>query len=178
MARVTDPNDYDVRTERAQEAGQEANERDPREHPFGFYSYGDAPGAIGGGVGAFLWFPTRDSLLAYFSEHLTYQNPGPESSDETKVDASVKSALATFEGSGGPLESLIPVLNPILRNYSQIEWIGAFKDLAAGEREFEKGVRTSFRDSDEAEEEQKDPSSPIEPDEMDDFMEYLTSYGI
>jgi hypothetical protein len=146
MAQTPNPNEYDVRTERAQAAGNEAQDRDPREHPFGFYSYGDAAGAIGGGVGAFLWFPTRESLLAYFSEHLTYQNPGPASSDETKVDASVRSALATFEGSGGPLESLIPVLNPILRNYSQIEWIGEFKDLAAGEQEFEKGVRTSFRE--------------------------------
>jgi hypothetical protein len=175
MAGVPDPNDYDVRTERAQAAGEEANGRDPREHPFGFYSYGDAPGGIGGGVGVLLWFPTPESLLAYFSEHLTYQCHGPASSDETAVDASVKSAVATFEASGEPLENLIPVLNPILHNYSQIEWIGEFKDLAAGEREFEKRVRSSFRDADE--EEENNPSSPIGPDQTDDFVEYLATYG-
>jgi hypothetical protein len=175
---VPDPYDYDVRPERAQAAGEEAYGRDPREHPFGFYSYGDAPGSNWRGAGASLWFPTRESLLAYLSEHLTYFCPGPAYSDHTKVDASVKSAVAAFEGSGGRLENLIPVLNPILRHYSQIDWIGGFKDLVAGEREFEKQVRTSFRNVEKDGQKQKNASSPIELDEKDDFVEYLTTYGL
>ena len=140
MVENSDLADYDERREAAQDACAESSGRDPREHPFGFFAYGDAPGGIGGGTGVFQWYDSRDALLTDIASHITYANPGPSSSDVTQVDAAVKKAVAEFSKTDQPLQNLIVILNPILRRYSQFEWIGTFDSLKSADGEFETRV--------------------------------------
>lgn len=39
--------------------------REPKSKSWGMYSYGDAPPAIGGGMGAFTWFDSKTALLKF-----------------------------------------------------------------------------------------------------------------
>jgi hypothetical protein len=60
--------DPEALTEQCNDAMSESNSRNPLEFPWGLFSWGDAPPAIGGGVGAFQWFPQLDELLAFVTD--------------------------------------------------------------------------------------------------------------
>lgn len=54
--------EMDRLSEEAQDVALAASEFVPKHESWGFESYGDASGGIGGGVGGFLWFDSREAL--------------------------------------------------------------------------------------------------------------------
>lgn len=64
------------------------------------------------------------------------------------------------------------ILNPMLKGYLQIEWIGTLDDLSHGNTPYARTLRRTFRG-----EETKDAAKPITPKEQKDFLAFLTTYG-
>jgi len=59
----------------AAEAGQQASSRKPQLGMWGAWIYDDGHPAMGGGVGGFSWFDSRDDLLDYMREYLPFISP-------------------------------------------------------------------------------------------------------
>lgn len=147
----------------------------PKSTSWGMYSYGDAPAAIGGGVGAFTWFDSRSALLKFVTEALPFSPPGPHDSDPLAVADKVKSLVTQIRAGDLDLESARRKLNTVLRAYSQIEWIGTFKDLKDGNGAYAKRIIKEFRES-QALPVGKAPVA-VSRTQLKDFKEFLASYG-
>ena len=168
-----DTEEYAHREEAAREATEVATSRKPRASFFGFFAYGDAPGAIGGGIGMFQWFSSRKALLDHLAEHLTYQSPGRHDTDPFAVQAAVKRIVEKFRKVDAPLKLLISRLNAQLRTYSQITWIGTLADLKAAKGKYERKLRQDFRDSVDSDR----GTLSIQRSEAADFLDFLSEYG-
>jgi hypothetical protein len=123
-----------------------AAERAPLKNTWGIFSYGDAPAAIGGGVGCFLWFKGREQLLEFVANQLTFLAPGRADIDPGRVLSAVKQIVRQVEDGHLTIADAIPQLNSALRHFSQIEWIGTFEGLIAGSGDFERGLRRWYRE--------------------------------
>ena len=145
-------------------------ERIPENSTWGFYSYGDAPGGIGGGSGCFLWFESKEDTLDYIGRLLAVSPSGPSSSDYPAILQSTAAIVREWEAEKINTTSALDRLNTVLRHHSQIEWCGQFEELISGESEFAKGVRSTVRDD--------ESSDSIKPEELQDFLEELSLYGI
>ncbi|GHF12530.1 hypothetical protein GCM10017044_03110 [Kordiimonas sediminis] len=142
---------------------------------WGMYSYGDAPGALGGGFGSFVWFATQPELLKFISETLPYAPPGPSSSDENEVALSVNRIVSELDSCQRTLLESIEQLNGALKAYSQITWIGTYGDLKASGNAFAVTVRSEFR---EFNDDSVNEGRPVSNDEQADFLEFLSTYGV
>jgi hypothetical protein len=168
-----DTEEYERRAEAAREVGSAASSRTPHANSFGFFAYGDAPEAIGGGIGVFQWFASSKALFDYLADHLTYMNAGQSGTDPFATHVAVKNAVNKFRKVDAPLKLLIPKLNRLLRTYSQITWIGTLRDLKEGNGKYERGLRKEFRESLESEA----GTRPIQRSEVAEFLEFLSQYG-
>jgi hypothetical protein len=150
--------------------------REPKATSWGMYSYGDAPAAIGGGMGAFTWFDNKTSLLKFVAEVLPFCPPGPRMSDPLAVDAKVREVLAGVRAGDIDLEKARRKLNVVLRSYSQIEWIGTFKGLKDGDGTYARKLVKEFRRSCDL----PVGAAPvaITRSQVEDFKEFLAEYGI
>ena len=117
---------------------------------FGFFSYGDAPAGIGGGAGVFLWFANEKEALDHIEQVLPFDPPGPHDMSPELVASEVQKINEKRLNSAGEdeyeMQELISDLNKVLRQFSQIEWMGQFEELVSGEvkTDFEKQVRETF----------------------------------
>jgi hypothetical protein len=150
--------------------------RVPKATSWGIYSYGDAPAAIGGGMGSFIWFDNKTALLKFVAEVLPFCPPGPSSSDLLAVEAKVREVLAGVKAGDLDLEKARKRLNVVLRSYSQIEWIGTFKGLKDGNDAYSRKLIKQFRRSREL----PVGAAPvaITRSQVEDFKEFLAEYGI
>jgi len=82
--------------EEAQQQGSAGSEFEPTDETWGFFSYGDAPPAIGGGIGSFLWFSSREELLDYVGRLLPFLAPGPGEADHLAVTAAGEAVVRRF----------------------------------------------------------------------------------
>ncbi len=150
--------------------------RQPKSSSWGMYSYGDAPPAIGGGMGAFTWFDSRTALLNFVAEVLPFSPPGPGNSDPLTIAAKVQDVLSGVSTGVLHLEKALSELNVILRSYSQIEWIGTFKDLKEGNGAYARKMVQEYRQS------RGLPvgAAPIavSRSQVQDFKDFLAEYGI
>ena len=174
----------------ADKAWDKAQEHEPRSSSWGFFGYGDAPGAMGGGVGAFVWFSTRARLMKFIAEVLPFSPPGPCGADEDAVAEQCSQLIKQYQEDSLSLEAMRTTLNQTLRGFSQIEWLGTRKDLLEGDHRYALYVRAQFRvDAMQGEEgpniEQDSPldllrahGAAIQPAEREDFMEMLVSWGL
>ncbi|MCC3861778.1 hypothetical protein [Pseudemcibacter aquimaris] len=160
--------------ERAENNWLEADQEPKNNNSWGMFSYGDAPAGIGGGIGSFVWFKDRDSLLDFIAQTLPFSPPGPITTELQPVIEATEKTVTTLK-KGGSLEAGIEELNQTLRSFSQIRWIGTFEDLRTGQKEFEKEVRLDFRDSTDS---SKNAKAEIEDNALKDFIEYIETYGI
>lgn len=159
------------------EIGEVAHQRDPREFPWGYFSYGDAPGGIGGGTGLILWFASHREMLDFFLHH-ELESHWLENADEderAEVLREVRTALEPLSESKSGLQSALAAANEPLRNLVQLTWWGRFEELVSGSGEFAMHLRSFFR-SDDSDEEGR--SSPITDAELSDFVESLQEYGL
>ena len=149
---------------------------EPRSTSWGMYSYGDAPAAIGGGVGAFTWFNSKTALLKFIEEVLPYSPPGPGNTDPLAVADKVGAVLRKLRSGDLELGEARRRLNTVLRAYSQIEWMGTFKDLRDGNDAYARELIKQFRRSREL----AVGAAPIAiaRSQTEDFKEFLAEYGI
>lgn len=118
---------------------------EPKATSWGMFSYGDAPAGIGGGIGTFSWFNNKTAMLKFLPEVLPYAPRGPGNSDPLLVAEKVQGVLAAIKAGDLDLEKARKKLNSILRSYSQIEWMGTFKDLKNGNGTYPKKIIKEFR---------------------------------
>lgn len=175
------PNDDDdvddagleARVEAAEASWQDVQHGRPDGHLWGFFSYGDAPGAIGGGIGSFVWFMDRESMLRFIATTLPYSPPGKAALDPDQIAVNTEAVVAQLQaGTISDSEGIVQ-LNPVLRTCSQITWMGTVDDLLHGDHPYALEVRQAFRDDDENE----PTGEPVRDAEREDFFDFLEEWG-
>lgn len=165
------PWDSDTLTEQANQLAQASAERDPRTCKWGLFSWGDAPGSVGGGFGCFQWFDSLEELLAF----LTDFSPALYTSFEQEKDwIEFRDRLRAIAASSleDELVKSLDEFNVVLKGLLQIDWIGRFEELCTGQASFCCKVRGYFRDTDDVDE------GAIQTEEVQDFCETLQLYGV
>lgn len=172
---MAEDDDLDERIEQAEVGWQEVSSGAPPDDcEWGFFSYGDAPPAIGGGVGMFTWFPDRNAMFDFIANTLPYHPPGQSNLDPDEIAENTaavvdKLRLGTMNDPDG-----IKELNEVLVTCSQLTWMGTVEDLLTGNHPYAAKVRQAFRNGDEDEVE----GEPVAEDEKEDFFEFLEAWGI
>lgn len=178
MTQVNDLEDVLIRrSDEADQAWEKLSDQDPIPESWGMFSYGDAPGAIGGGFGAFVWFADRDQLLSFIESVLPFSPPGPCNRDPLAVEASVRAVISAQREGEVSADVAREQLNSVLRGFSQIEWWGTFKDLCGGTDAYAAKVIAAFRE-DCADEGVAARGGSVSRDELEEFKEFLTTYGL
>ena len=145
-----------------------------RKGRIGFFSYGDASPAIGGGIGVFLWFNSHDELYKFLADYFVALSPGPCSADHEAVFVSVGGIVQELAAGKLGKNEAIQKINEAAKNFSQIEWWGTFEDLCHGKGEFQEKVRGHFLDRDDKAA-KKDDAVPKEREK--EFVRFLVEYG-
>ena len=172
---MAEDDDLDDRIERAEASWQEVSSGAPPDDcEWGFFSYGDAPPAIGGGVGMFTWFPDRNSMLEFIEHTLPYNPPGQSDLDPDEIAENTAAVVEKLRlGTINDLDG-IKELNEVLVTCSQLDWMGTVDGLLSGNHPYAVHVRQAFRDDEEEDSE----GEPIEEDEKEEFFEFLETWGI
>ena len=164
----------------SQEAVQKACERAAAQKPkptsWLMFTYGDAPAAIGGGVGCFFCFKSKPEMLAFVDEYITWVAPGPAAADHDAVQLQVHRIVARATKGTSSLPAVRKRLNSALKTFSQIPWWGTLRDLCRNRDKFSIDVRISFRD--QHEDVSPRPSRPIGKSELKEFLQFLEFYGM
>lgn len=139
----------------------------------GFFSRGDAIGAIGGGMGAFFWFPSYSELYQFLANYFVVLSPGRCDLDHEKVFNEVARIVKELVGGKNNNETAIEKINKAAQHFSQIEWIGEMEDLTSGSSEFAKKLREYFYEAKEISDQ-----GIIKKEELNDFIKKTSEYGI
>ena len=162
-------------TDRANEAMSTSSSRDPVAFNWGLFAWGDAPGACGGGAGAFQWFDELSEVLSF----VTDLSPAAFATFDAEVEwLELRDELRQIaNGFEADSAATISAFNDNLKSLLQIEWIGSIQDLMSGSGCFPCQVRARFRDDwdEEASPESMDVASPSE---QESFLAFLSEYGI
>ena len=169
--------EYERRTKQAGEVAWTAEDEPPTKKSWGFFSYGDAPAGIGGGIGQFQWYKSREEMLEYIRRHLTFLMPGQSSIDPGRVAREVEETVAAFSGQEEDLESLRQKLNTILRTFSIIDWWGTLAELLQSDETFPTSVRSWYREV-RSEGEEEGTDEPIADNELDEFLTEISEFGL
>jgi len=157
--------------DKATHACQMASGNTPEPLQWGAWMYSDAHPAMGGGVGGFVWFDTRDEMLAFFREHLAYLDPGIQSrNDAYKIAEACQAIVDTVRDGSVELRVGMTRLNHAVRGLTVIQWWGQIEDLHTSDAAFCCDVRSRFRKENTN---VKDDSSQIAEDEETAFAEFL-----
>ena len=170
------PEEIETLEEQARQGCINATERVPTPSDWGFFAYGDAPPAIGGGAGAFLWFSDRSAMLDYVRRFMIFMLPGPMNADWAAVSDAVHAIVDAVERSEIQLETGMIRLNKALKSFSQLEWWGTFDLLLSSPDIYPRRVRARFRDSEN--EDSDEAASPILSLERERFLEFIQTYGV
>jgi hypothetical protein len=171
-ARIVDTKDIETRLLEAQNAMMEPNERPPRPGYFGFWFYGDAPPAIGGGEPAALWFEDKRAMLHFLRDHALFLSPARGDVDLTKSDAALRIAIANAEG--GDLDILRQRLNELLSGIIQFDRIVSVEQLMKDHHPEAIVIRNHFRN----ESGQPETGEAIAEEHASKFLEFLGTYGV
>ncbi len=153
---------------------QRSADADPDQHPWGLYSWGDAPPACGGGSGLFQWFASLEALLAWVTD-LSAATYGSAQDEQPWLD--LRHALRTIAAGypQAPADAL-EQLNARLRGELQIDWIGQWHELLGAPGGFPESMRGRFRREPGAQSAGRD-GEPILAAELDAFKAYVRGYG-
>jgi hypothetical protein len=139
----------------------------------GFFSRGDAIAAIGGGIGAFFWFPSYFELYQFLANYFVVLAPGRYDLDHGKVFHEVAQVVKELAGGKINKETAILKINKAAQHFSQIEWIGEMNDLTCGSSEFAKELREYFYESKE-----NSDQGIIKKEDLKEFIKKIGEYGI
>lgn len=148
----------------------------PTSTSWGFFAYGDASPAIGGGMGGFSWFSSKSAMLEFISSVLPFSPPGQSNRDPLAVAVEVEAVTKQLKSNGIDQEVARKKLNRILKSFSQIEWVGTFQDLKGGQSPYARKLIMDFRRQNDI----KISTKPVEVSrsELADFKEFLDQYGV
>lgn len=118
----------------------------PKPSDWNAWMYSDAHPAMGGGVGGFVWFDTRDEMLAFFREHLAYLDHGIQSrNDVNAIAVACQAIVDTVREGSAELRVGMTRLNHVVRGLTVIQWWGRLEDLHTSDAAFPCDVRCRFR---------------------------------
>jgi len=169
-----DKDEVDRRGEEAARILHEGYTAKPDDQDWGMYTYGDASGAMGGGVGAFVWFRSRDELMGFVGGHLTFFAPGPHDIDPGRVAGEVRDIVDQIAAGEVRAAAGLERLNASLKHFAQIPWWGQLSELEAGDTEYSRNLRDEFREFEELE--GKDLA--LKEGEHQAFLQFLSEYGV
>lgn len=154
---------------------------DPRENPWGMYAWGDAPAAIGGGMGAFQWFASRQQLLDFLCELSPSLYCCHDSEQDWRLQTQRLRQILT--GLDADPEATLQAINQELRGLLQFDWIGRYQDLCSGGFAFARHLRQDFRAQAGEEEDPQTAEAAAAPLDLDAegeeaWLEFLRLYGI
>jgi hypothetical protein len=167
--------------EEASQLAEASMQRDPRHASWGMYAWGDAPAAIGGGMGAFQWFATRQELLDFVCDHSPSMYTCFDSEQEWQIQRQrLRLILASLDQEQ---QETLKALNQELRGWLQYDWIGHYDVLMTADTVFARRVRQDFRHQlcdDEFEQgaEANDSVLVLNAEDEKDWLEFLTLYGL
>jgi hypothetical protein len=157
--------------DKATHACQMASGVAPEPLAWGAWMYSDAHPAMGGGVGGFVWFDTKDEMLAFFREHLAYLDQGILARDDAHAIAEACQAIVdTVQDESVELRVGMTRLNHVVRGLTVIQWWGRLEDLHTSDAAFACDARSRFRQENTH---VKDDSSPIAKGEETGFAQFL-----
>jgi hypothetical protein len=162
--------DYEALQEEAREVFEIAAERKASDNDVGFFAYGDAPAAIGGGVGGFCWFEKESDLLEFLKKYSLFIYPPRSDLDFDTILNSVSVVVEEYRNGNSDKVKFLSELNTSLRHSVQFRWVGTFADLKNGGDEFAREVLEDFREDEDV--------VPVEQEEEEDFRDHLSLFGI
>jgi hypothetical protein len=139
----------------------------------GFFSRGDAIGAIGGGMGVFLWFPNFPELYQFLANYFVVLSPGRCDLDHAKVFNEAAQIVKELAEGKINKKTAIQKINKAAQHFSQIEWIGEMEDLTSGSSEFANKLREYFYEFKEISDQ-----GIIKKEDLEDFIIKISEYGI
>lgn len=139
----------------------------------GFFSYSDAPAAIGGGSGHFLWFDSYHNLYQFLADYFVVLGPGRYDLDHEKVYKNVGEIIKQLAAGKISTKKAIQEINKAGKHFSQIEWIGELEDLTEGNSEFAKKTREFFYEKKE-----EPVQNKIIKKDLPVFVKSIGEYGI
>ncbi|EAU41319.1 hypothetical protein FP2506_01090 [Fulvimarina pelagi HTCC2506] len=156
------------------------------DHAWGFSSYGDAPGGIGGGFVAFVWKATRDEVLNFIRDVLPYSPPGRSDKDWEAVAKETEEIVEEMRAGAVSDDEGVNRLNAALVTFSQIEFFGRFGDLMSGDDQYPQKIRAEYLNevasmegsSNDYDESGAKPIPPLPEESRAHFVEWLTMYGV
>jgi len=140
----------------------------PKDRPLALGFYNDAPGGIGGGNRAILWFDEEKELLEVLANYLLVANPGPSDTDYEGISKKLAAIVTEYWQETAEKEDAIQTINVLAKKCFQIEWWGTRDALLFGDEEFPARTRAWWRCC-----ENSSDVSPLKPGELADFLEYL-----
>lgn len=147
-----------------EQAFEKSFEKDPTSYSWGFFAYDDAPGVIGGGVGNFSWFDSKDELVSFLAKFPLLAHSSDSSDTELFVKA--KNFLSSVAPENFD-QKVVDELNKMISGVEQIQWFGQLDDLLSGETEFAEGLRKFFSQS----------SDKLANNRIPEFAEFLRGWG-
>lgn len=161
--------------EQATHACQMASGNVPEPLHWGAWIYSDAHPAMGGGVGGFVWFDSRDKMLAFLYDHLAFLDPGIEARNNAfEIHDACRTVVDDVKKEVLPLRVAMTRLNELVRGLSVIKWWGRMEDLLTGDDAFPCEVRCRFRDLPFN---ARNDSPPIPKQEQQAFADFLGTIG-
>jgi hypothetical protein len=143
----------------------------PEPLDWGAWMYSDAHPAMGGGVGGFVWFDTKDKMLVFFYEHLAYLDQGILSrNDADQIAEACQAIVDTVRDGLVEMRVGMTRLNHVVRGLTVIQWWGRLEDLHTSDAAFPCDVRSRFRKENTN---IRDDSSQITEDEEAEFAQFL-----
>lgn len=146
--------------------------RDPREHPWGHFTYDAIPGL--GGTGMFRWRGSKEESadqLQWIIEQYIQGEGWP-----SEKAATARAVLAGVRDGSIEIDEAVERLNAEFKNLVQIGWWGRYEEVRDGDSEFARTLREDIRVS-RAEGEIEFDKSPIRLEEEDDFIDAVHNYG-
>ncbi len=153
-----------VKTEVLETEFEQSFEREPYSYSWGFFAYGDTPGAAGGGAGNFSWFDKKDQLVSFLQKFpLLAHSLG---TTDAELFEKAQGYLLTHKADSFDQKS-VDEFNHIIKGVEQIQWFGQFSDLLSGETEFAQGLRKFYSSS----------TQPLTKIQIPEFAEFLRNWG-
>lgn len=167
--------EYERLAQDAAMAAAAAADREPEPANWGLYSFDDGPPCIGGGVGGFVWFETRDELALFIKSRLPFLS-GRRPDRDAWLGVRTDLAVETDAWAAGHIltSELINRVNCTLAQLVRIEWIGQFSSLLVDESPWEREIRSMFRGS----QNRSEQGMPISDEEVTGFVGFLSACGL
>ncbi|MGS2742581.1 hypothetical protein ACU6TU_03160 [Halomonas sp. LS-001] len=145
----------------------------PTDKSWGLYFAGDDSPAMGGGVGAFYWFGSKDEMLRFIVQVLPFNPPGPAHDNPLAKQHQVSVISEAIRMNAISDEQGIIQLNKALKGFSCIEWWGTLEMLTTGQDNFAKRVVSAFEMQ-----EDRPLSLPLRGSQRSAWLAFLSEYGL